>query len=260
MDQHRGVLQLADVVHPQVCPPAAAAGVHHHGIGGGGALEPGGNGRRVSDRRRQADSLDRVGRQVRQALHQTHQVRAAVVCREGVHLVDDDRPDVAQQAFSRPRCRQEERLHRLRRDRQDIWRFGDDALARRVVDVAVPLRRPTTHEPRELRQPRLLVVQQRSDGRQVQDRDRRPVLVDAPREDRKEARLGLPAGGGREDDGVVSREDGVDRGVLHRPKGGPAQCVDDLDLQRGREIVEAAHSRSRSKSSRSGAMPAACRS
>ena len=84
-------------------------------------------------RRGQADALERLLDEPLQPLHRQRQVRAALRARDGVHLVEDQRPD-SPQVLARARGQQE--VERLRRGDQDVRRVPEHLrplLLRRVA-------------------------------------------------------------------------------------------------------------------------------
>ncbi len=66
-----------------------------------------------------------------------------------------------------------------------------------------------------------------------------PVLRRHGREQREGRGLGLPAGGGREQEGVSTIEDRVDGMLLQRPQRRPTQRVDDVVSEDRVEPVDA---------------------
>ncbi|HYD50178.1 MAG TPA: hypothetical protein VEB21_17605 [Terriglobales bacterium] len=59
-------------------------------------------------------------------LEQRHQVGAAIVTNEGVHLIDYNRANVRQNALGRFACAEQHRLERFGRDRQDVGPILDE--------------------------------------------------------------------------------------------------------------------------------------
>ena len=90
---------------------------------------------------------------------------------------------------------------------------------------------PSTHvhpsHPRQEVHPRLLVVQQGPQRREVEDPHAPGRAPHQEVQSGKQPRLGLAAGGGREDDGVVPVQDGLHRQLLDGAQLAPAQGVDD---------------------------------
>ncbi len=197
---------------------------------------------RVSDGRAQADALHVVRREARDALEDAHQVRAAVQARHRVHFVDDHVAQVAEELRRRHPRRDEHHLQRLRRGHQEVRRLAQELLARARPDIAVPDEAVATDhlrvEPEALR----LVVQERLDRRDVDGADRvtRPGLLEQVREHGEHRRLGLAAGGGRQDDGVLPVEDGVARLLLDGTQRAPPEPRHDGLLEPRREARERA--------------------
>ena len=72
--------------------------------------------------RREADALDRLGDKAVEALDGEREVRAALRPGDGVHLVQDQRPDAAEDLAP---LRGEQQEQRLRRGDQDVRRLPE---------------------------------------------------------------------------------------------------------------------------------------
>ena len=86
---------------------------------------------------------------------------------------------------------------------------------------------------------RLEVVEQGTEGAEIENREALPVLAQHPREQRQGCGLGLSGRGRRQQQGMSSIEQGSDGSVLQRPEIRPAEGVDDVVLNRGVEAIAA---------------------
>ena len=182
----------------------------------------------IADGGRQADPLDGPPGHPGQPLQHRQQMPAAVVTGEGVHLVDDDRPQVGEQAAVLDLEADQHRFQRLRRGQQHVRRFPQDPLPRRRGDVAVPDRDPASQPPRVGFQPGQQVVQQRLERADVDDRDARPALRVHRGQQREDRGLGLAARRRRQEQGVRAVQHRAGGLVLQRSQRPPAQGVDDV--------------------------------
>src|SRR6266545_837431 len=98
-------------------------------------------------------------------------MRAAIVSREGVDLVDDDDGGAAEQGAGRNPRADQHRLQRLGCGEQNVRRISQEPLARAGGDISVPLEDPSTDDTGVPTYAIFLVVQERADGRQVDDGD-----------------------------------------------------------------------------------------
>ena len=183
---------------------------------------------------------------------------AAVVPGEGVDLVDDHRPQVAEQAAGIDVRRDQHHLQRLRRGEQAVGRVAEHVPPGGRGHVAVPEGRSPAQERAVPLEPNVEVVEQGLDRADVEHAQARPALGEHAGGDGQEGRLGLAARRGRQHDHVLPGQDARDHLLLEGPQLPPAQAVDDVVLDRRMELVEVAH-RSSSISSTSDA-PIACRS
>src|SRR5262249_51986911 len=139
----------------------------------------------------------------------------------------------------------------------------------RVADVAMPFERSSSQGCRVALQALFLVVQQRLDRSDVDDRHGSPVVSIHTGQERKERCLRLTAGGRGEDDDVLSVQDRAGRCLLYCAQLLESQGVHNLVLKHWRQAFEgAAHVsswsdgglRSSSMSSTLRSIPAASRS
>ena len=126
--------------HTQVAA-AMMPGVDGRDLGGGPAVsscageEMGDHVNRILGRG-EADALQLVAAERRQPFERQREVGAALVRRDGVNFVDDDRPGGSQ--HGPPRFRPQENVERLRRRHQDVRRAAAHALSFGGRGVAGP--------------------------------------------------------------------------------------------------------------------------
>jgi hypothetical protein len=135
-----------------------------------------------------------------------------------VDLVDHGDAHVAKQVVLVGFGRDQHRLKRLRRGQQHIWRVLANQATGGLADVAVPHPNPPAHQHREALQPLVEVVEQRAQRAHVQHRQAAPILVEHPRQQRKEHGFGLAASRGRQQQGVGAAPQRPDRLLLQRPQ------------------------------------------
>ncbi len=127
--------------------------------------------------------------------------------------------------------RQEHRLQRLGRRQQDVGRIDDQALTFGWTDVTVPQPDPGTDEASVAGQAEQTIVEQGSQGTQVEGAEWPPSLGGDSGEHRQDRRFRLAAGGWRQEQGMVVTEDRIDRIGLQWAQRCPTECVDDVVLQ-----------------------------
>ena len=84
-----------------------------------------------------------------------------------------------------------------------------------------------------------LIVDERLEWAQVEDRQRLPVLGNHSADQGKECGLGLAARRLRLNDDILTVKNRANARLLHLTQSGPADAVDDVVLKRGVESVEA---------------------
>jgi hypothetical protein len=212
------VVEAPDVVDHHVgMPDEASRRVDDVAPAAFTGCQPREQGVRVADRGGEPDALQRAPREVFEPCQYGEQVPAAVVTREGVDLVDDRRPQVAEEDADVDAGGDEDRLKRLRRGEQHVRWLGDKPAPCRVPDVAVPQADPVAGEAHIPLQAGQEVVQQRPERTQIERAERLPALGGDAAQHREGGGLGLAPRCGREQKGVIAVEDRPDGSVLQRP-------------------------------------------
>ena len=184
------------------------------------------------------------------AFQDREQVPAPVVRAEGMDLVDDDGAHRGEDPGRIDLGADQHRFQRFRGGQQDVGRLAQDALPRRRRHVAVPESGSPAEPARVLLQPGQQVVQQCLERGEVEHRRGIPAAGFHRGEQGKDGRLGLAAGGRREQERVKTVEHRADRLLLERPQVLPAQGVDQMVGEHRMQPVQPAlgHGRSRSMS------------
>lgn len=182
-----------------------------------GALQPAQQLIGIADRRGETDPLHRATRHPGEAFQNGQQVPTPVVSGERVHLVDHDRAKLPEELVVVHGYADQHRLQGFRSGEQDVGAFPENGPAPSHGHVAVP-ERGTAAEPAGVGlQPGQEVVEQGLQRAHVEHGGARPVLLRHPGQQRKRRRLGLAAGGGREEQSVLAVQERSHGGVLQRP-------------------------------------------
>ena len=174
-----------------------------------------------------ADAAGIAARQGAQPLDQAEGLKSPIRPQEGVDLVDDDKAQVAEEGRDLHVLVDEQGFQRLGRDLQNAgWLFEQLPLLR-LIGVPVPTGDGDALLLAQLVQAPKLVVDERLERGDVQHPHGLGGGFVQQRQNRKKRSLGFARGGGGGEQHVFVRvENGVSRGVLHRPQALPAGAVD----------------------------------
>ena len=162
-------------------------------------------------------------------LDQTEGLHAPVAAQEGVDLINDDEPQIAEQPRDFPVAPDQHRLQRFRRDLQDPGGILHQLSLVGIGDVAVPVPDRDLRLFEQVVEPQKLVVNQGLERGNVEAADRRGRMLGEERHDREKGSLGLAGGGRRREQNVVVRvEDRVSCGNLNPPERLPVVPVDEV--------------------------------
>ena len=150
-----------------------------------------------------------------------------------MEFVDHDDPHIPEELVMIDLLGNQHDLQRFGRRQQAIGLLCEDSLPFTLRGVAVPQGSLPPHQPQVLVEALLLIVQQRLDRADVQDRDARPGFFEHLGDDREKRRLGFAASRGCQNDEVGTAQIRFDGQRLHFPQIPPAQRVHDVVLQCG---------------------------
>ena len=196
---------------------------------------------RIAHGCRQADSLKLPTCEVSDSFENGEQMPAAVAASEGMDLINDHGARRREHLPPERIDRDEHSLQRLRRGEENVGRCVTDVVFPTAGDVSVPHLATASQERCVMAEALLKVVQERLERADINDTERAPFLVDHPRENRKHGSLGLAAGGGREEQAMVTVEDRADALLLQRPQRPPPERIDDVVLNERIQAIEGAH-------------------
>lgn len=181
--------------------------------------------------------------ELRKPFNEAEGLAAAVAAHQGVNLVDDDEPQVAEQPGDIGVFVKQQRLERFGRDLKNAGGILQKPLFAGLRDVAMPVPHRDIRLPAEVVEPLELIVDQRLQGADINRADGFRHIFGEQRQDGKEGGLGLPRrGGSGEQQVVVGVEHGVARGNLNGPQRLPVVLVDEIPDER-RIAVEDIHRR-----------------
>ncbi len=180
-------------------------------------------------------------RHAREPLDAAKRLVATIAAQQGMHLVDDDIAQIAEQPVYRGMPMEQHRFERFRRDLQNARRVFHQAALVRLRDVAMPAPHGNARFFAERIESQKLVVDQRFQRPNVDAAHGGGRVFPEFREDGEEGRLGFARRGGRRQQHiVVGVENGVGGRDLHRAQTFPSMLVDEI-LDEGRVSLEGSH-------------------
>ena len=156
---------------------------------------------------------------------------ASVITGEGMKFINDDGLDILEKLPMVDFGRHQNGFERFRRREQAIGWIGKNPFSFTLSRIAMPTGGSSSDQGKVFLKPLLLVVQQRPNWTDVEDREAIPALGEHLRNDREEGRLGFATRRGCENDEVSSREEGINRQRLHFSQFLPAKGIDDVMLK-----------------------------
>ena len=217
-DHLGGVVEAANVIEGDIRPDLLIRfRVYDQLLALGAGRKPDQKIVRVANRGRQADPQKVSPGEPANPLKQREQVPTPVIPREGMQLIDHDHLDVGEQPLVVDFAGDEHHLQRFGRGEEAVRRFRHQPLLLTRANVPMPHSRQPTHHGIVALEAFLLIVRQRLDRAQVEDRQPAPVLRERPGKQRKESRLCLSARCGRQNNEVPAGQDFLDGALLHGP-------------------------------------------
>ena len=235
-----GVLDV-EMLHAQ--PPFAALGVDFRddGLPPRPQRQEFAGSLRVTDGGGQSDTPGIDSRNPGQPLDEAQRLPAPVAPEQGMHLVNDHKPQVAEQLCNGRVLVQKQRFQRFRRDLENAGGVTHELCLMALGNVPVPVPHRDIRFGAQVVQPGKLVVDQRFQGANIDAAHAGGHILGKQGDDGEERRFRLSgSGGGGKQHIFIRVENGVRRRDLNGAQIFPVILID-IFLHKGRVSVKCTH-------------------
>ena len=236
-------LSVLDVEMLHAQPPFAALGVDFRddGLPPRPQRQEFAGSLRVTDGGRQSDTPGIDSRNSGQPLDEAQRLPAPVAPQEGMHLVNDHKPQVAEQLCNGRVLVQKQRFQRFRRDLENAGGVAHELRLMALGNVPVPVPHRDIRFGAQVVQPGKLVVDQRFQRANIDAAHAGGHILGKQGDDGEERRFRLSgSGGGGKQHIFIRVENGVRRRDLNGAQIFPVILID-IFLHKGRVSVKCTH-------------------